>query len=56
MTLIGIAALYYLGGVGLSHLLDRSDPWVGGIVALGPFAGTVAVQGWKPRRSQRDPR
>jgi hypothetical protein len=48
-----VAALTYLAGVGISFLLDRTDPWISGLSTLGPMLGGAAG-GFLVRRSRRD--
>lgn len=50
---VGLAALCYLGTVGIHHMLGRTDIWVHGLAGLGPVIGVIAVEWWKRRRRRR---
>jgi hypothetical protein len=40
--LLLVSVLAYLAGVGIAAAFGRPDPWVSGIVALGPVLGGAA--------------
>jgi uncharacterized membrane protein YfcA len=42
VRLLLVAALTYLGGVGISYAFGRPDPWVAGLVAPGIALGSAA--------------
>ncbi|GAB3721972.1 hypothetical protein GCM10027598_36280 [Amycolatopsis oliviviridis] len=48
--LAGLAALCYLGVVGINYVLGATDIWIHGIAGLGPFTGVILVQWWRGRR------
>ena len=40
--LLLLSVLAYLAGVGIAAAFGRPDPWLSGIIALGPVLGGVA--------------
>ncbi|WP_143268917.1 hypothetical protein [Amycolatopsis vastitatis] len=42
VRLLAVMVLAYLAGVGISYAFGRPDPWIAGLIAVGPALGGVA--------------